>query len=194
MKQVRQKIRYYLFLFLSIYFYSDGYCQDVAVKTNLLGWATVSPNFGAELRISGHSTLDIYGSVNPFSFEDNKKWKHRLAMLEYRYWFCEAFHGHFIGAHTVGGEYNIGNTKLPFGVYPNTRYARYEGWGVGGGITYGYQWILSRYWSFEATLGVGYVYSHFKKYPCDTCGSLLESGKKHYLGVTKAALNLIYVF
>ena len=86
MKQGSSKNKILSILISSIYFYSDGYCQDVAVKTNLLGWATVSPNFGAELRISGNSTLDIYGSVNPFSFEDNKKWKHWLAMLEYRYW------------------------------------------------------------------------------------------------------------
>lgn len=168
--------------------------QDVAVKSNLLGWTTASPNLGIELALEEQSTFDLYASINPFRFGGYKQWKHWLVQPEFRYWFCEKFHGHFIGVHAVGGEFNIGDTKLPFGIYPNTQDARYEGWGVGGGVSYGYQWLLSRYWSIEATLGVGYIRAHYKKYPCATCGTLLDSGKKNYVGVTKAAVNLIYVF
>lgn len=188
------KLRFYLSMLVGTVFYLTAQSQEVAVKTNLLGWATASPNIGAEVGIGRKSTLDIYGSFNPFTFGSHKQWKHWLVQPEYRYWFCEKFHGHFIGIHAVGGEYNIGDVKLPFGVYSRTRDARYEGWGVGGGISYGYQWILSRHWSLEGTIGAGYIYSRYEKYPCADCGTKLDSGTKHYFGVTKAAINLIYVF
>lgn len=189
------KSRFYLPALLGLFFCLNGQGQEVALKTNLLGWASVSPNIGIELGLGEKSTLDIYSSINPFRFSDSKQWKHWLVMPEYRYWFCEKFYGHFLGIHLIGGEYNIGKVKLPFGIYSNnTRDARYEGWGVGAGLSYGYQWILSKHWSVEGTLGVGYIHSEFRKYPCATCGKELDSGHKNYFGLTKAAVNLIYVF
>ncbi len=46
--------------------------------------------------------------------------------------------------HALGGEYNIKNIDMPFGILPKTLEGRhYEGWSVGGGLTYeGYQWLL----------------------------------------------------
>ena len=72
---------------------------------------------------------------------------------------------------------------------------RYEGWMLGVGIAYGYQWILSKHWSIEAEIGIGYVYSRYDKYRCAGCGRKTEEGKSHhFVGPTKAAVNLIYVF
>ena len=34
---------------------------------------------------------------------------------------------------------------------------RYDGSLYGVGISYGYQWIISKRWSMEATIGVGYA-------------------------------------
>ena len=61
-------------------------------------------------------------------------------------------------------------------------------------MTYGYQWILSRHWNVEAAVGVGYDYIKYKKYPCETCGTVEEQGHKNYFGPTKLALSLMYVF
>lgn len=188
------KLKIYISVFLGSLFCLNVYSQNVAVKTNLLGWGGASPNLGLEIGVGKKSTLDVVYSFNPFEFGNRRYWKHWRVVPEYRYWFCERFHGHFIGVHAIGGEYNLARVKLPFGVYKNTRHARYEGWGAGGGISYGYQWLLSLHWSFEATLGVGYIYSEYDKYPCASCGRKIDSGRKHYLGPTKAALNLIYVF
>lgn len=72
---------------------------------------------------------------------------------------------------------------------------RFEGWMLGAGVAYGYQWLLSKHWSIEAEIGIGYVYSRYDKYECPHCGDLLEENKPHnYFGPTKAAVNLIYVF
>ncbi|EJX08319.1 hypothetical protein, secreted [gut metagenome] len=188
------KIKCYLSVLIGFIFCLCGHSQEVALKTNALGWATVSPNLELEWGLSKKSTLDAYASVNPFSFSDGKQWKHWFVMPEYRYWFCEKFYGHFVGVHLVGGEYNIGKVDLPFGVYKNTRDARYEGWGVGAGLSYGYQWVLSRHWSVEGTIGAGYIWAKYRKYPCAECGTELDSGHKNYFGITKAAVSLIYVF
>lgn len=173
--------------------------QDVAVKSNLLYDMTTTINFGAEVRMSPQWTLDVSANWNPWTFSDNKKWKQLSFQPEARYWFCEAFNGHFLGAHLLGGIYNMSNWDTDF-TFLGTDFGklkdhRYEGWMLGVGIAYGYQWILSKHWSIEAEIGIGYVYSRYDKYRCAGCGRKTEEGKSHhFVGPTKAAVNLIYVF
>ena len=92
----------------------------------------------------------------------------------------------------LGGEYNLAKVRMPFGLYKGLRDTRYQGWGIGGGIAYGYQWLLSKHWGLEAT-GVGYIYSEYDRFPCTNCGRKIESATKHYFGPTKAAISLIYL-
>ena len=70
--------------------------QDMAVKTNAVGWATVSPNIAFEYRVARKWTLDLSLSYNPFTFGDNKKWRHVAVQPEARYWLCAPFGGHFV--------------------------------------------------------------------------------------------------
>ena len=86
-----------------------------------------------------------------------------------------------IGKNTKGAEIDL-NTEV-----------RFEGWGAGVGIAYGYQWLLSKNWSIEASIGIGYIYSIYDKFPCATCGTLIGEGVKHYFGPTKASLSVIYI-
>ncbi|MBD8039173.1 MULTISPECIES: DUF3575 domain-containing protein [Bacteroidaceae] len=173
--------------------------QNWAVKTNLLYDMTATMNLGAEVRMSPQWTLDVSANWNPWTFSDNKKWKQLSFQPEARYWFCEAFNGHFLGAHLLGGIYNMSNWDTDF-TFLGTDFGklkdhRYEGWMLGAGIAYGYQWILSKHWSIEAEIGIGYVYSRYDKYRCAGCGRKTEEGKSHhFVGPTKAAVNLIYVF
>lgn len=173
--------------------------QNWAMKTNLLYDMTATMNLGAEVRMSPQWTLDVSANWNPWTFSDNKKWKQLSFQPEARYWFCEAFNGHFLGAHLLGGIYNMSNWDTDF-TFLGTDFGklkdhRYEGWMLGVGIAYGYQWILSKHWSIEAEIGIGYVYSRYDKYRCAGCGRKTEEGKSHhFVGPTKAAVNLIYVF
>lgn len=159
-----------------------------AIKTNALYWATTTPNLGIELGLSKKVTLDISGNYNPWNFGDNKKLKHWLIQPELRYWLCERFNGHFFGLHGHYAEYNVANIKaLGLENY------RYEGSLYGGGISYGYHWILNNRWSIEATVGVGYAYLDYDKYKCETCGTKLKEDTKNYWGPTKAGINIIYI-
>lgn len=171
----------------------DLSAQKLAIKTNLLYDATATVNLGAEIGLSPKWTLDLSANYNGWTFKENKKWKHWLAQPEARYWFCERFNGHFLGAHLLGGQYNIGGVKMPFGIYKTLETNRYEGYFAGGGIVYGYHWLLGKRWSIEAAIGAGYIWSTYDRYDCPQCGEWKSEGKKHYFGLTKAAVSLIYI-
>lgn len=139
--------------------------QEVALKTNLLGWASTSANAGIEIGTGKKTTFQLFGTLNPWKFSGDKKMRFWNVMPEYRWYTCQKFGGHFFGIHALGGEYNIKNIDMPFGILPKTLEGRhYEGWYVGGGLTYGYQWLLNKHLNFEGSIGLGYAYSPYKLY------------------------------
>ena len=173
--------------------------QDVAVKSNVLADAFLNPNLGIEVGLAPKWTLDITGQFNAWTLSHERHWKHWAVQPEVRYWFCDRFSGHFVGAHIHGGQYNIGgfDGKIDF-LGTDARKlkdTRYQGWYVGAGIAYGYAWILNKRWNLEAELGLGWIYTRYDSYPCTQCGTKIADGKSHnYVGPTKAAVNLIYTF
>lgn len=173
--------------------------QTIAMKSNLLYTATTTPNVGAEITIGKKLTGQLFYGLNPWEFEKNKKIRHWLVMPELRYWTCSPFNGHFVGIHALGGQFNLAGINIPKGITPfgkldDIKHHHYEGYYLGVGLTYGYQWILSRHWNFEASIGVGYTYLDYTRYQCATCGFKEQEGNTHYLGPTKEVLSLIYVF
>jgi putative salt-induced outer membrane protein YdiY len=187
-------------LLLSIFTFASASAQDWAIKSNLAYDASASMNLGVEVALADRWTLDISGNYNPFTInkETNMKWKHWLVQPEARYWFCRKFGGHFFAGHLWGGQYNVGNVGFipdflgtPFSQLKDHRY---EGWFAGAGIGYGYAWMLGKHWNLEAEIGVGYAYTNFDKYFCPKCGEKIGNGDHHYIGPTKAAINLVYLF
>ena len=188
--------KYGLSLILTLASLLTANAQKVALKTNLLYDATTTPNLGAELAMGKKSTLQLFYGLNPWKFASDrtKQLRHWLLMPEYRYWTCQKFNGHFFGIHALGGQYNVGGIDLPNPVFKDLDEKRYEGWYAGGGLTYGYQWLLSRHWNLEASVGVGYIRFHYKEFPCTECGALIQENNKKYFGPTKLALSLMYCF
>lgn len=166
--------------------------QKLALKSNLVAWATTTPNLGFEMAVDNQYTVQLFGCYNPFTLKENNKLKHWLIQPEVRWWTKEAFNGHFVGLHLIGGQFNAGGIKLPFNILPDLDTHRYEGWGIGGGISYGYQWKLSERWNLEASLGLGYARLNYDKYPCEKCGEKIGEEKKNYFGPTKVAISIIY--
>lgn len=174
--------------------------QTVALKTNFVYWATTTPNLGVEMQTGRKQSAQLFYGLNPWKFSDTEKPRHWLIQPEYRFWFCQAFNGWFVGVHAMGGEFNVTGNKYPMrildwaGVFSDLDAKRYEGWYVGGGVTVGYQWPLAKHWNFEASLGLGYDYIKYDRFACGECGAKDESGHTNYFGPTKAALSLMYVF
>ena len=171
------------------------HAQQIGFKSNTLYWATTTPNIGLEMEVGKKKTAQVFLGLNPWkqSGGDQSRLRHWLVMPEYRYWFSQNFEGWFLGAHALGGQYNVGGVKFPFGLLKGLRDHRYEGWYAGGGITAGKQWNLSKHWNFEASLGLGYIHTQYDKFECGTCGEKLNSAHKNYVGPTKVALSLIYL-
>lgn len=166
--------------------------QKVAVKTNIPYLATMTPNLGMEFALGKRTTFELTGGLNPFEFSETKKLKHWLVQPELRFWTCEAFNGHFFGIHGLGGQFNIGGWDIPVWKLKNLKDSRYEGYAYGGGISYGYQWILNNRWNLEFNVGAGYARLHYDKFKCVKCGEKLGTGDKDYWGPTKAAVSIIY--
>lgn len=174
---------------LSLY---DSAAQKWAVKTNLLYDATASLNLGVETALTQKWTLDVSGNWNPFQISENRKWKHWMVQPEARYWFCDSFQGHFLGVHALVGAYNITNANIFKSELSDNRY---QGYAAGAGVAYGYAFALSHHFNLEFEVGAGYVYTQYDRFECDGCGKMLESKvPKHYVGPTKAAIGIVYIF
>lgn len=173
--------------------------QNVGIKTNLVDDALLDVNLGIEIGLAPKWTLDVPASLNTWILDDGKRWKHWAVQPGVRYWFCDRFGGHFIGLHTHGGVYNVGgfDGKLNFlgSDWRKIKDSRYQGWFVGGGVSYGHAWMLGQHWNLEAEIGVGYAYTRYDKFRCTGCGKKIEADQPHhYVGPTKAAINLVYLF
>lgn len=160
-----------------------------ALKTNLAYWGTATPNVGIELALSRTLTLDFVGGYNMFTYNNGKKWRHWLVSPELRYWLQNRFGGHFFGIHAIGGEYNVNR----LGFNNHTKKNRYEGYALGGGLSYGYHWTLPRHWAVEAELGVGYLHLEYDKYDCKKCGEPTGFDARNLFTVTRFGINIIYL-
>ncbi|MGL4781309.1 MAG: DUF3575 domain-containing protein [Bacteroidales bacterium] len=191
--------KFYLSVLFLVVFYSLNItAQKIAVKTNLLyGGITLTPNVGAEISLAPRWTLDLSGGYNPWnlhgSVSDNKKLVHWLVEPEVRYWLCQKFSGHFFGTHLLFSQYNISQHRLSWLLGKGSQNYRYEGNAAGGGLTYGYQFILGNHWNLEASIGIGYARLWYDKFNCLKCGEKLGSDYRNYFGPTKAAISIIYI-
>lgn len=193
------KCRIFIALFFCLLFVPSAKGQDVALKTNVLSDAFLNVNFGGEVGLAPKWTFDLTGEFNGWTLSHDRRWKHYSVQPELRYWFCDRFAGHFVGVHLHGGQYNIGGfdgrVKFLGTDARKLKDTRFQGWFVGAGIAYGYAWILGRHWNLEAEIGFGYSYTRYDRYQCEGCGEKIEDDKPHhYVGPTKAALNLVYLF
>ncbi len=166
-----------------------------AVKTNLLyGAATLTPNLAIEVGLGRRTSLQLSGSYNPWNLkgtvDKDKKMVHMILGPEFRYWFCERYNGHFLGADLIFGKYNISTHEVP--LLFEKEY-RYQGVVYGAGITYGYQMMLGKRWGLEFAIGAGVLLLDYDRYSCAACDRNAVPKKKTYFGPTNAAINLIFL-
>lgn len=187
-----------LLLLLSLCGVQKVCAQDYAVKTNLLYDATATVNLGVEVGLAPQWTIDLSGNLNGWSKDSATKWKHWLVQPEVRYWFCDRFSRHFAGAHLIGGAFNFGglDNSLSFlGTdFSVLKENRYQGYACGAGVAYGFAFVLSEHLNLELEAGFGYMYLNYDIYECDGCGKKVANDSHHYVGPTKAAVNLVFVF
>lgn len=180
--------------------------QEVALKNNILYDATTTPNIGLEIGLGKRTTAQVFYGLNPWEFSSDthgdRQAKHWVVMPELRWWTCSKFNGFFYGIHAMGGQFNAGNIDIPMpGAFVSgdnlrtmVKDSRVEGNFVGGGVTLGYQFILSRHWNLEVEAGAGYDHIWYEQYPCGDCGTQISKGSSNYVGLTKLGLSFLYIF
>ena len=200
-----KKIYIVLCIVAAVLLLPSGSSAQVAVKTNLLYDMTTTPNVGVEMAVREKNTVNLVYGINPWSFSSDshgkRMVKHWVLMPEYRWWTCTRYAGHFFGVHAMGGQYNAQNVDLPIpgffsgeNIRKGVKDSRYQGWYLGAGFTYGYQFPLSRHWNLETEIGVGYGHVWYDRYNCGKCGGKTKSGHTNYAGITKIGVSIMYIF
>ncbi len=196
----RSLIIFFLLLFSGI----SVNAQRIGVKTNALYLATSTPNIGLEYAFADRFSLELEGGYNPWTLDSdrNMKAKHFLVSPEVRYWFCEAFNGHFIGINANYTLFNLSGVDVPAVFFPSARSAmvledlknrRSEGWAAGAGLTYGCVWPIARRWNLECTVGLGYWYTDYDKFESRKCGLFQEHVSHGAFGSTALGISFIYL-
>jgi hypothetical protein len=183
---------------LSDFAAGQGRAPLLGVKTNLLyGLGTLTPNLSAEVGLGRRTSLEIGGSYNPWNLKrkseqdtDNRKLLHAIVKPEFRYWLCERFDGHFFGVHALWARYNIDGHRVP-GLF-DAAY-RYDGYGVGGGVTYGYSLAFAKRWNVEFAVGAGVARLDYDRYDCGVCNTDSVPETKWYFGPTNASVSIVFL-
>ena len=167
----------------------------IALRTNLLYDATLSPNLGVEVRVDSAWTVGLLAGINAWDVDKakNRKWRHMLFSLRARKFLNDSvFHKGYIEADVIYSHFNVGNVKFPFGLYKSVRDRRLQGDLIALGGKYGYSWILARDWRIEAEAGVAVGYAWFKEYDCPHCGTFLGKDCRIFL-LPQLGINIVYI-
>lgn len=122
----------------------EGRAQRLAVSTDLLQWALVSPNLGFEVAVSQHHALAFSASTCPVKVSDRLSVTHVTVLPEYRYWLRIPSYGHYVGGGILYSSYDVsGSRHVSAGNL------------LGAFADYGYSFILSRRWNIVPHAGIG---------------------------------------
>lgn len=162
---------------------SEAHAQRAAVKSDAVLWSVLAPNAGVEVALHRKSTLEISGAWKPWTVCNGETLRFWLVQTEGRYWLCEAFEGHFFGTHLHAAQYCLRHGGRI-----------YDGFLAGGGVTYGYDWILAPRWNLEALIGVGYARLWYEERPDLPCARCARERSRNYVGPTAISLSVSYLF
>lgn len=134
----------------------SAFAQRIALKTNLLYWATLSPNFELEARLSPKFTGSIAITGNFAKVQDYQP-GFVAVEPELRYWFERPMARHFIGLSGMYTDYDIKWKDMS-----------HTGDAVGAGLVYGYDFVIGRQWNIELSIGAGMARVRDIKYNVNT--------------------------
>lgn len=153
-----------------------------ALRTNLLRWATLTPDLGVEWRINRSVGIAVDGSYTSWAWKDSVR---RYALWEVNpelRWYLGQKKNCYVGAMFKAGAFSYKFTDT--GKQGNL---------LGGGVTGGYVLNLSDALAIDFSLGLGYVRADFDEYSV-VDGMYLRDGrqKKNWWGPTKAGVTLVW--
>ena len=161
-----------------------------AVRTNVLYDAFLLPTLGVEWRVNRDLGVKLDGSLSWWGGEYGKVQKMWLVNPEVR-WYLLDKKRFYVGVSGSYGEYNIYKYMLGGIVSKDTGY---QGKLWNAGLTAGYQLYLSRDFSIDFNLGLGYTRSEYDSFGMtDGVRVYKERNKsKHFWGPTQAGISLVW--
>ena len=131
----------------------EACAMGLALRANLLRWATLTPDLGLEWRISDRWSVGVNGSWTSWSWNDKER---RYALWEVapevRYYMGAQRRG-YLGVMFKAGAFN----------YKFSETGR-QGDLVGGGLTGGYILPVGKRLALDFSLGLGYLNADYEKY------------------------------
>lgn len=160
----------------------EGETYTLALRANLLRWATLTPDIGIEWRINRDWSIQVNGSWTSWTWDGkNRRYALWEVTPEVRWYLGWEKRGY------IGAMYHVGqfNYKLSD--------TGKQGDLMGGGITGGYQLRLNNALSLDFNLGIGCTHADYDKYTV-TGGVRVKQGKenKNYWGVNHAGITLVW--
>ena len=178
------------------------YC--FAVRTNVLYDAMLLPTLGVEWRVNRDWSIKLDGSFAHWSGGEGKVQKVWLPNPEVRRYLLRNKRS-YVGVSGGYGEYNI--YKYPLGGL-FSKDTGYQGSLWSAGLTVDYQLCLSRRFSVDFNLGLGYMRSEYNSFAPVMTETLIpgddfptvryerifreRSKTKNFFGPTQAEINLIW--
>lgn len=160
---------------------TDVQAQRLAIRTNVPEWGLSSPNLGLEFALNNRLSLECTGALCPFRLKDDLYFKHARAQTELKYWFENILSHHYVGLMGFYSSFDLGFRKKGF-----------YGDSYAVGLTYGYDWVLSRRWNLEFSAGLGAIHYRMVRYTPSTIHGLPdESGWK--AAPVKLAISFVYI-
>ena len=147
-KLLRQLLVAVMLLMVSV----GAKAQMVVVNTEATSDLLMAPNVGLEVVTGNHSSVGFNVLHSPKLLGFGLKLS--AIQPEYRYWFSyRPVNKWFVGVGAIGALFN--------GTYKGKVY---DGYGIGGGITYGYVWNITDRLNIDVHSGFGVFYYNRKEY------------------------------
>lgn len=160
----------------------------LGIGTNLLYLCGLTPNLMAEFYFGNAFSIYVEGAYAAWQKGGNapKTWNVSTYSAEARYWLWGSgynYRGHYVGLYGHGGSYDF--------MFDNAH--GYLGSYLGGGLSYGFVFGLSRNLVMETGLRVGYVRSPTDFYHAEE-GEFYKDKHRNmnYIGPTGLHVSLIY--
>ena len=160
----------------------EGCAMGLALRANLLRWATLSPDLGLEWRIGSRWSVGVNGTWTSWTWSGvDRRYALWEVAPEVRYYMGKERRG-YLGVLFKAGQfdYKLSDTGK-------------QGDLIGGGITGGYQLRLNKALALDFNLGLGYLHADCAKY-CAIDGVRVRRGNetKDWWGPINAGVTLVW--
>ena len=168
----------------------EAEAQRFSLSTNILGYSCLGTlNAECSYSVSRYWSLTLGAEYNPFTFRKGQEDQFQLRQQSYtfgaRLWPWHTWSGWWTEGKIQYQEYNYGGIV--------SRLTE-EGDRTGVGLYAGYTYMASPHFNIEFGLGGWTGSDLFRKYSCQHCGSLQDSGRRWFVLPDDIMINFVYVF